>query len=155
MLGSGIYAGPFWNELKVQGTSPSARLMMQSMLKYSPTMKGWTLKSPADLTTLFSVPYDLGIRIHNHSWGDVWDAKIGQLCYEDDATKIDMFIYHHQDFVVLIAAGNDAEKDNHGTGQVGDNSAAKNCITVGATGSTRPNDDQKFYSDQSALSKLD
>ena len=155
VLGSGTYAGPLGNELKVQGTAPSAKLMMQSISKYSPTTKSWTLQSPADLTTLFSVPYDLGIRIHNNSWGDKWDAKVGQLGYEADASRIDTFIYEHQDFVVLIAAGNDAEKDNHGTSQIGDNSAAKNCITVGATGSTRPNDGQKFYSDQSAVSKLD
>ena len=154
VLGSGIYAGPLGTELKVQGTAPSAKLMMQSLSKYSPTTKKWILKSPADMTTLFSVPYDLGIRIHNNSWGNVWDANIGQLGYESDATRIDTFIYQHQGFVVLIAAGNDAEKDNHGTSQVGDNSAAKNCITVGATGSTRPNDGQKFYSDQSALSNL-
>ena len=155
VLGSGIYAGPLWNELKVQGTAPSAKLMMQSMSRYSPNVKRWTLIPPADLPTLFSGPYDLGIRIHNNSWGDKWDANIGQLGYEGDATRIDTFIYQHQDFVVLIAAGNDAEKDNHGTSQIGDNSAAKNCITVGATGSTRPNDGYKFYSDQSALSKLD
>ena len=124
------------------------------MSKYSDALKRWILKAPADLSTLFSVVYDLGIRIYNNSWGDTWDEKTGQLGYEADASTIDRFIYEHQDFVILIAAGNDADKKNHGASQIGDNSAAKNCITVGATGTTRPNDGQRYYPDVPALSGI-
>ncbi|RSL44905.1 hypothetical protein CEP53_011012 [Fusarium sp. AF-6] len=70
--------------------------------------------------------------------------KTGQLGYEDDATAVGKFVHEHQDFVVLIAAGNDADKETHGESQIGDNGVAKNCITVGATGSTRSNDSFKF-----------
>ena len=45
---------------------------------------------------------------------------------------------------MLVAAGNDAKKENHGPSQIGDNSAAKNCITVGATGTTQPNDGERY-----------
>ncbi|CAF9907995.1 MAG: hypothetical protein HETSPECPRED_007959 [Heterodermia speciosa] len=47
---------------------------------------------------------------------------------------------NHHNFVILIAAGNDADEKNHGVSQVGDNSAAKNCITAGATSTSRSND---------------
>ncbi|KAL8782839.1 MAG: hypothetical protein Q9195_009560, partial [Heterodermia aff. obscurata] len=141
VCGSGTYTDSVQGkDISVKGTAPAAKLMMQSMSRYSETSKSWKFEAPAALSTLFSVPYDLGIRIHNNSWGDTWDAKTGQLGYEADATEIDKFICTHQDFVILIAAGNDADKKNHGISQIGDNSAAKNCITVGATGTTRPND---------------
>lgn len=155
VCGSGIYADSVQGkDVSVKGTAPAAKLMMQSMSTYSDTLKRWILKAPADMSTLFSVPYDLGIRIHNNSWGDTWDEKKGQLGYEADATTIDKFIYENQDFVVLIAAGNDADEKNHGTSQIGDNGAAKNCITVGATGTTRPNDGQRYYPDVPALSGM-
>ncbi|RMJ15842.1 hypothetical protein CDV36_004485 [Fusarium kuroshium] len=86
---------------------------------------------------------------HEYSTGFEWGLEnksgvAGQLGYEDDATAVDKFIHEHQDFVVLIAAGNDADKENHGESQIGDNGAAKNCITLGATGSARSNDSFKF-----------
>ncbi|KAL8743921.1 MAG: hypothetical protein Q9184_008057, partial [Pyrenodesmia sp. 2 TL-2023] len=153
--GSGTYIDPVQGnkQISMQGTAPAAKLMMQSMSEYSSARKNWILKAPSDLsTTLFSIPYDLGIRIHNNSWGDTWDDKKGQLGYEADATTIDTFVHQHQDFVILIAAGNDADTKNAGKGQIGDNSAAKNCVTVGATGTTRPNDMQRYSPNVPALS---
>ncbi|RSM12625.1 hypothetical protein CEP52_002369 [Fusarium oligoseptatum] len=98
-----------------------------------------------DLNGASSTKQELGnVRIHNNSYSDVWDKKTGQLGYEDDATAVGKFVHEHQDFVVLIAARNDADKETHGESQIGDNGAAKNCITVGATGSTRSNDSFKF-----------
>jgi len=152
---SDIYADSVQGKkISVKGTAPAAKLMMQSMSQYSDAWKRWILKAPAELSTLFSVPYNLGIRNHINSWGDTWDKKTGQLGYEGDATTIDKFIYEHQDFVVLIAAGNDALEKNHGASQIGDNGAAKNCITVGATGTTRPNDGDRYYPGEPALSGI-
>ncbi|MCJ1282094.1 hypothetical protein MMC26_001417 [Xylographa opegraphella] len=153
VCGNGVYTDSVQGKnISVKGTAPAARLMVQSMSKYSDALKRWILKAPADLSTLFSVPYDLGVRIHSNSWGDTWDEVTGQLGYEADASTIDRFIYEHQDFVVLIAAGNDADVKNHGSSQIGDNGAAKNCITVGATGTTRSNDGQRYCPDVPALS---
>lgn len=155
VCGSGIYADFVQGkDICVKGTAPAAKLMVQSMSTYSDSLKRWILKAPADLSSLFSVPYNLGIRIHNNSWGDIWDEKTGQLGYEADASTIDRFIHEHQDFNVLIAAGNDADSKNHGASQIGDNGAAKNCITVGATGTTRPNDGQRYYAGGIPLSGI-
>ena len=153
ICGSGTYADSIQGEgISVKGTAPAAKLMVQSMSVYDDRYKRWKIKIPMYLPTLFSVPYDLGIRIHNDSWGNEWDEKSGQLGYEDDATAIDNFVYNHPDFVVLVAAGNAADKENHGASQIGANSAAKNCITVGATGTTRPNDGQRYDAKERALS---
>lgn len=144
--GSGIYtATPSKGEtLHVKGTAPGALLMVQAMSIWSPRWKKWILKPPMEIDNLFIEAYEQDVRIHNNSWGDTWDKVAGQRDYNDDATAIDKFVHEHQDFVVLIAAGNDADKENHGDSQIGDNGAAKNCITVGATGSTRANDSFKY-----------
>lgn len=152
ICGSGTYSDSVQGMVSVKGTAPAAKLMVQSMSKL--LVGRWILKAPGEMSALFGVPYSLGVRIHNNSWGDKWDPKTGQLGYERDASEIDEFIYEHQDFIVLIAAGNDAREPNHGTSQVGDNGAAKNCITVGATGSTRPNDGQRYYPEVPALSGI-
>lgn len=112
--------------------------MVQSLSKWNSAAAMWKLWTPLDLTKLFTQAYSLGVRIHSNSWGDVWAGT--QLGYDTDATTIDTFIYEHQDFMILIAAGNDMGKHNCKESQIGDNSAAKNCITVGAVGSTRQND---------------
>ncbi|KAI1323312.1 subtilisin-like protein [Xylariaceae sp. FL0255] len=153
ILGNGVYKDPAQgaDPISVKGTAPSARLMMQSISEMLPDGK-WHIRTPVDLYQLFLDPYRRGARIHNNSWGDKWDYKTGQLGYENDATTIDRFIYDHQDFVILIAAGNDATAQRHGISQIGDNSAAKNCITVGATGTSRPNDGIKY--DPKQLSTL-
>jgi len=153
ICGSGIYnRSGTGTEINVNGTAPGAKLMVQSLAK-SVEGKGWIIDTPADLgTSLFSEPYELGIRIHNNSWGNKWKPKTGQFGYEADATAIDRFISDHPDFTVLVAAGNNAE--NHGASQVGANAAAKNCITVGASGTTRPNDGQSYSPQTPAVSGI-
>ncbi|KAF7563161.1 hypothetical protein G7046_g954 [Stylonectria norvegica] len=148
ICGSGIYSAPSDQgeavPVHVKGTAPDARLVVQAMSVWDKKTNAWGFKAPAELQRLFAEPYDAGLRIHNNSWGDVWVPSVGQLDYNADATAIDKFIHEHQDFVVLIAAGNDAKAVNHQKSQIGDNGAAKNCITVGATGTTRPNDFEKY-----------
>ncbi|KAH0342940.1 hypothetical protein KCU83_g9099, partial [Aureobasidium melanogenum] len=144
ICGSGTYKDSGGQAITIKGTAPGAKLMVQSMSVWSDQRKRWKLEPPSDLSSLFEVPYSMGVRIHNNSWGDKWDPKTGQLGYDQDATTIDRFIHEKQDFVILIAAGNHAREENAGLSQIGDNSAAKNCITVGACGSTRPNDGDRF-----------
>jgi len=144
ICGSGTYKNVEGQEIEIKGTAPAAKLMVQSISVRSAKRSNWVIKPPSDISTLFQVPYSLGVRIHTNSWGDTWDPKTGQLGYDQDATTIDRFIHEYQDFVILIAAGNHAQKPNAGNSQIGDNSAAKNCITVGACGSTRPNDGDRY-----------
>jgi serine protease AprX len=51
-------------------------------------------------------------------------------------------VWDHQDLVICFAAGNDGTDANSNgvvdAGSVGSQSAAKNCITVGASESNRP-----------------
>ncbi|KAK1518651.1 uncharacterized protein CCOS01_11471 [Colletotrichum costaricense] len=130
--------------IKVRGTAPAATLMVQSLMLYKPAGRYWKMETPLDLAAqLFKKPYDLGFRIHNNSWGKKWDNETGQLGYETQANAIDGFVYDHQDFIVLMAAGNNGEENEYKS-QIGAAAAAKNCITVGSTGSTRQNDGQNF-----------
>ena len=76
VCGTGFYADSVQGkDIIVKGTALAAKLMMQSMSKYSDAWKRWVLKAPADLSTLFSAAYDIGVRIHNNFWGSTWDKR--------------------------------------------------------------------------------
>ncbi|MFL6628006.1 MAG: S8 family serine peptidase [Vitreoscilla sp.] len=119
----------------IQGTAPRARLVVQSLIGPTGTLSG----IPADLTDLFAPPYgNDGARIHTNSWGAVTPS----LPYDQSAREIDDFVWNHPDCVICFAAGNEGS-DRNGDGavdpaQIGSESAAKNCITVGASESVRP-----------------
>lgn len=92
---------------------------------------------PGDLVQLFQAAYDLGARVHSNSWGG---GEFG--AYDRDAAAVDQFVWEHKDAVILFAAGNDGADLNR-DGQVDPGSVtppgtAKNCITVGASESLRP-----------------
>ncbi|KNG48584.1 kp-43 peptidase [Stemphylium lycopersici] len=124
---------------RVQGTAPNAMLIVQSLL----TKQGG-LETPEDLLPLLSGAYEEGARIHCNSWTSKWKPTIGQVEYNSWATSIDKFVYEHPDMIIVIAAGNNADQTGAGTQQIGSSSAAKNCITVGATLSVRPNNGRQF-----------
>jgi serine protease AprX len=118
----------------IQGTAPRSRLVVQSLIDTSGNLGG----IPADLTDLFEPPYrDDGARVHTNSWGSTTPG----LPYDQSAREIDDFIWNHPDLVICFAAGNDGTDANRDGGidpaQVGSESAAKNCITVGASESVR------------------
>lgn len=48
-------------------------------------------------------------------------------------SQVDDFMYQHQDFLILVAAGNDGDE---GFGTVGSPATAKNCVAVGASQSS-------------------
>ncbi|ASN53497.1 S8 family serine peptidase [Sinomonas sp. R1AF57] len=119
----------------IQGTAPAARLVLQSTLDSAGQLGGL----PADLHDLFRPPYDTdGARVHTNSWGSTTPG----LPYDSSSQEIDDFVWTHQDMVITFAAGNDgADKDRDGLvdgGSIGSQSAAKNCITVGASEGDRP-----------------
>jgi serine protease AprX len=94
---------------------------------------------PVDLHDLFEPPYTKdGARVHTNSWG----ATTPGLAYDASAREIDDTVWNQQDLVICFAAGNDGSDGNSNgiadRGSVGSQSAAKNCITVGASESERP-----------------
>lgn len=118
------------------GTAPNAHLVLQSLINQN---NAFTVP---DIWKLFEVPYHRhGARVANNSWGPLWregDRVIGQVEYNAEATAIDGFMWHHPDHVVVFAAGNFGMDSSETGGHIGGGPAAKNCITVGATQSSRP-----------------
>ena len=118
----------------IQGTAPGAQLILQSLLDPNGGLGG----IPADLNDLFQTTYDDGARVHTNSWG----LPGINLPYDTSSREIDEFVWNHPDQVICFAAGNDGtDSDADGlidTGSIGSQSAAKNCITVGASESSRP-----------------
>lgn len=119
----------------IQGTAPKAKLMVQSLLDSQGGLRG----IPNDLHDLFTPAFNENARVHTNSWGD---NRPG-LPYSQSSKEIDDFVFNHPDFVICFAAGNDGIDQNSDgivdEGQVGSESAAKNCITVGASENNRPN----------------
>ncbi|GAA1518774.1 hypothetical protein GCM10009827_037500 [Dactylosporangium maewongense] len=119
----------------ILGTAPMAELVLQSTLDSAGRLGGL----PVDLHDLFRPPYDNdGARVHTNSWGAVEPG----LPYDASAFEIDDFVWNNQDMVICFAAGNDGRDGNSNgvvdAGSIGSQSAAKNCITVGASESQRP-----------------
>ena len=125
----------------IEGTAPEATLVLQSTLDRNGRLGG----IPADLHDLFEPPYDNdGARVHTNSWGTTTPG----LPYDASAQEIDDVVWNRQDLVICFAAGNDgADHNSDGTadpGSIGSQSAAKNCITVGASESVRQNFDHTY-----------
>ena len=82
------------------------------------------LNLPADLgIDLFPHSYAAGARVYSISWGT------SAVFYDVTAMEIDKFVYSHDDFTVLAAAGNDGPR----LWTVGSPATAKNILAVGAT----------------------
>lgn len=69
----------------------------------------------------FSESHSAGSRVHTNSWG-------GRGGYDGYAVETDEFIWDHQDYTVLWAAGNDGPDSDTLSGQA----QAKNALSVGA-----------------------
>lgn len=119
----------------IQGTAPRATLVLQSTLDPGGGLGG----IPVDLHDLFLPPYEAdSARVHTNSWG----AEEPGLPYDQSAKEIDDVVWNQPDLAICFAAGNDGtDRDHNGridAGSIGSQSAAKNCITVGASESLRP-----------------
>lgn len=128
--------------VRVRGTAPRARLVLQSVLDAFGQLGGL----PADLHNLFRTPYQQdGARVHTNSWGSTappGTPSIGGV-YNQNAREVDDFVWRNRDCVICFAAGNEGQ-DADANGQIDAMSitppgTAKNCITVGATENDRPN----------------
>jgi subtilisin family serine protease len=93
-----------------------------------------SLTIPDDLYSgIFADAYAAGARIHSNSWGcgrAPGDPVTRCNVYDAMAADIDRFAWEHEDFVVLVAAGNDGTS---GAGTVSTPATCKNCITVGSS----------------------
>ncbi|WP_354638424.1 S8 family serine peptidase [Kitasatospora camelliae] len=119
----------------IQGTAPGASLVLQSLLDAGGNLGG----IPFDLRDLFGPPFhEDGARIHSNSWGPVTPS----LPYDASAFEADAMVWEHQDFVILFSAGNSGhDRDRDGRinqSSVSGQAGAKNCLTVGASESHRP-----------------
>ncbi|KUL86308.1 hypothetical protein ZTR_08598 [Talaromyces verruculosus] len=138
VCGSVVGDGSFEN-VKIEAPASRARLVVQSLLDNWNGLGG----IPSNLNDLFKPPYEeQGARIHTNSWGYVWNGS--QLPYDPSSTEIDEFVWNNPDMVICFAAGNDGvdRSPTNGIvdlGQIGAHAAAKNCITIGASESSRNN----------------
>lgn len=120
---------------RIAGTAPKASLVVQSLLDNGGGLGG----IPANLTNLFLPPYlNDGARVHTNSWGFVAPA----VPYGASQMEIDDFVWQHPDMVICFAAGNSG-RDLNGNGivdlgSIGGQPGSKNCISVGASESKRP-----------------
>jgi serine protease AprX len=134
VAGSVLGDGALNDGTAIRGTAPKARLIFQSVLDSNGRLGGL----PTDLHDLFLPPYqDDRARVHTNSWGAPTNGA-----YTSNSNEVDDFVWGHRDCVICFAAGNDG-RDAQGrgiidSGSVGDPGTAKNCITVGASESNRP-----------------
>jgi subtilisin family serine protease len=121
---------------RIRGVAPMATLVMQSAV----TADG-DFTPPTDLNDLFGPPYlDDGARVHSNSW--MSGTSIDHGMYTQQSREVDKFVWEHRDMVICFAVGNDGADDSQTgkitPGSVGPPSTAKNCISVGASESMRP-----------------
>ncbi len=105
-----------------QGIAPGASVYFQGLLN-----KQNKLVVPA-LETLFTPAYEAGARIHVDAWGG------GSNTYGDNAKQIDTYVNKYQDFLVVLAAGNNGGQKGTLTAEAN----SKNALVVGASISPRP-----------------
>eukprot|EP00286_Rhodomonas_abbreviata_P011836 CAMPEP_0181322966 /NCGR_PEP_ID=MMETSP1101-20121128/19519_1 /TAXON_ID=46948 /ORGANISM="Rhodomonas abbreviata, Strain Caron Lab Isolate" /LENGTH=1141 /DNA_ID=CAMNT_0023430933 /DNA_START=216 /DNA_END=3638 /DNA_ORIENTATION=+ len=110
-----------WDEYT--GAAPNAKVSFDDI---SPD--GSSLWVTDDLNVqLFPHSYEIGARLHSNSWGSTTSH------YTATAKEVDEFIYDHDDFLVLVAAGNDGPDLN----TVGSPATAKNILAIGAGQNTQ------------------
>ena len=124
----------------IQGMAPEAELIFQAV-EQSPQWRITEMFSfinrgqippasdllgiPSNLKKLFEFAYDKGkgAHIHSNSWGGGENGSYNRRC-----RQLDEFVWQHQDFLIVFAAGNQGNKERTITPP----GTAKNCITVGA-----------------------
>ncbi|MFI1031406.1 S8 family serine peptidase [Streptomyces sp. NPDC020951] len=125
----------------IQGAAPRATLVLQSLLDPAGRLGG----IPRDLRDLFGPPYrNDGARVHTNSWGPQQPG----LPYGSSGFEVDDMVWQNPDLVICFAAGNSGhDRDRDGvidTASVSAQAGAKNCITVGASESRRPDIPQTY-----------
>jgi subtilisin family serine protease len=136
------------------GIATKAKLIFQALEKTPPLRPEWEhLPShhigygiPDDLQDLFQEVYEKEARIHSNSWGGNEDESG---IYNQKCQQLDQFVWEHQDFLIIMAAGNESKQNSRGEFElrtVTPPGTAKNCLTVGASESLKPNECSYTYS---------
>ena len=127
------------SEGMIGGVAQDAKVVLSSLLNAQRD-----LIAVNQIKTLYEVPYKTcNAYIHSNSWGDTLAFGRQQRPYRAAAHDIDDFVRANPDALVIFSAGNQNmyinEKSPAGTQKpsIGSQAAAKNCLTVGASGSTR------------------
>lgn len=118
----------------IGGVAQDAELVVSSL-----TATNGAIQVPSDLSDLYSVAYhEYGARVFSNSWGDGLLSGKKQKAYGGSAKSIDNFVRNHPDALVVFSAGNNnVDLPVLDAPTIGSQAAAKNCLTVGASGSTR------------------
>ena len=137
----------------VRGLAHRAKLVFQAVeqeMWWKPTVppaerERYVLAGiPNDVGQLFAWAYGKGARVHSNSWGGGGPGD-----YDEQCDQLDRFVWTHPEFCVVVASGNDGT-DKDGDGRINLKSVtspgtAKNCITIGACESLRPEFDAETY----------
>ncbi|KAL6900616.1 peptidase S8/S53 domain-containing protein [Trichoderma evansii] len=124
----------------IGGAAPNAKLVISSIMNVNNR-----LVPIEDVYKAFDIPYrEHKARIFSNSWGDNL-ANNCQRQYGTDAQSIDAFVRDHPDALIIFSAGNNnpdiypssTTRNVPPRPTIGSQAAAKNCLTVGASGSTR------------------
>jgi serine protease AprX len=124
----------------LMGMAPGAKLYVQSLLNDANQL---TLGVDG-IKPLLEDAYKAGVRIQNFSFGAGVEGR-----YTIDAGELDEFVRTHEDMLVVVACGNDGAQDTSVLPQgespriklrsLASPACAKNCLSVGATSSSRQN----------------
>jgi len=124
----------------LRGIASEATVVFQSLLDAGGGLGGL----PFRLQDLFEEAYNLGVRIHNNSWGAATKSS-----YRVTSREVDEFVYDHKDMLIVVSAGNEGTAVDPPIGarsaqpgfvdwlSIGSPATAKNALTVGASRSDR------------------
>lgn len=127
----------------VGGVAQDAKVVLSSLYKTDGDLIA--IKS---IDTLFEKPYtSYSAHVHSNSWGDGLGTNQSQRPYTTASKEIDDFVRTKGDALVCFSAGNNNVPEKKKKPTIGSQAAAKNCLTVGASGSTREitQQDGKIY----------
>jgi len=105
------------------GVAPDAMLAVADLTPNNPIYNGIYPPEPFEDRVL-GAALGAGAKLHSNSWGSSSNSA-----YQAYAYDVDKFSWEHQDFLVLVAAGN----DGNGADTIGSPALCKNGVAVGAT----------------------
>ena len=137
VAGSVLGNGSARADRRFKGVAYDAKLVFQSTGDANGGLSG----IPIDLFPLFNEAELLGARIHNNSWGTASSNYYGNYLYNSRAC--DEYMWSNDDFLIVVAAGNEGRDNKSPYGVIEPNSVippttAKNILSVGAAESHRP-----------------
>ena len=119
-----IVGDPMSTNREFRGLSPNARVLFFDIGGENVDAHS-TMHVPEDVTGILETSYMSGSRIGSISWG-MDDNQYPELC-----RQIDEFLWNHDDYVIVVAAGNEGRNGNN---TVGSPATCKNVFAVGASG---------------------